>query len=484
MIALLVAACAVGPNYRRPKVAAPAAFRFQRHPGPDRSLADLPWWKIFRDDALQQLVREALANNQDLRIAISRIEQARAVQMQVRANFFPQLGYQTQATRLGGPQQLSIAGLGVPAGQTSNGSRSTSNAFAVAGSASWELDLWGQIRRQSEAATALMLATEEARRGVVQTLVADVAQDYFQLRDLDTELEIARRERAAFVDLVGIFKKQKVGGIASDLEISRATALEAQVAAAIPETEREIALQENALSFLLGRNPGPIRRGAALTAQYSPPAVPAGLPSSLLERRPDIREAEQNLVAANANVGVAVANFLPNLDLTAALGTVSPQLYLLTSGAGNFWNVGGALTGPIFQGGRLIGKYREMKAARDQAVIQYQRTALSAFMDVSNALISRRKYAEVTEQDARQVGALRISVSVVRERYVGGVSTYIELLDPQQQLFPAEIALTRARLQQLVTVVQLYKALGGGWAESERSPERFGFRFGPELRNQ
>jgi multidrug efflux system outer membrane protein len=345
------------------------------------------------------------------------------------------------------------------------------------------LDLWGGIRRGSEAATALLLATEEARRGVVQSLVADVAQNYFQLRDLDMELEIARRDRDAFSDIVNIFKKQKVGGIASDLEIARATALEAQIAAAIPETERQIALTENALSFLLGRNPGPIHRGAALTAQYSPPAVPAGLPSALLERRPDIRQAEQTLIAANANVGVAVSNFLPTIDLTAALGAVSPQLYLLTSGHGNFWNIGGALTGPIFQGGRLVGQYRQMKALRDQAQLQYQRTALSAFVDVSNALVSRRKYAEASAQDARQVGALRIAVGVVRERYVGAVSTYVEVLDAQQELFPAEIALTRARLQQLVATVQLYKALGGGWAEGERSPEKFGFRFRPELRN-
>jgi len=483
MIAFAVAACAVGPNYRRPTIASPQAFRGQLHPSPDRTLADLPWWRVFRDEALQQLVREALANNHDLRIAIARIEQARALQTQARANFFPQLGYQAEATRLGGPQQLSVAGIQIPAGQTASGSRETANAFAVAGNASWELDLWGGIRRGNEAATAALLATEEARRGVVQSLVADVAQDYFQLRDLDMELEIARRDRDAFSDLVGIFKKQKVGGIASDLEISRATALEAQIAASIPETERQIALTENALSFLLGRNPGPIRRGAALTAQYSPPAIPAGLPSALLERRPDIRQAEQNLIAANANVGVAVSKFLPTVDLTAALGAVSPQLYLLTSGRGNFWNIGGAATGPLFQGGRLVGVYREMKALRDQAQLQYQRTALSAFADVSNALVSRRKYAEAAAQDARQVTALRTSVSVVRERYVGGVSTYIELLEPQQELFPAEIALTRARLAQLVATVQLYKALGGGWAEGERSPERFGFRFRADLRD-
>jgi len=483
MITLLVAGCAVGPNYRRPKIDTPGTFRGQRQPGSKQSLADLPWWKVFRDDALQQLIREALANNYDLRIAITRIEQARALLTQARANFFPQLGYQTQAARLGGPQELSVGNALIPVGQTASGSRSTNNAFSVAGSASWELDLWGRIRRENEAATAQLLATEEARRGVVQSLVAEVAQDYFQLRDLDMELEIAQRNRNAFSQIVAIFKKQKEGGITSDLEISRATALEAQVAAAIPETERQIALTENALSLLLGRNPGEIRRGAALTAQYSPPAVPAGLPSALLERRPDIREAEQNLIAANAGIGVATANFLPTLDLTAALGAVSPQLYLLTSGRGNFWNVGGALTGPLFQGGRLVGQYRQMKALCDQARLQYQRTALAAFGDVSNALVSRRKYAETYEQEAREVAALRIATALARERYAGGVSTYVEVLDAQQELFPAETALTLTRLQQLLTIVQLYKALGGGWVESERSPERFGFRFRMDLRN-
>jgi multidrug efflux system outer membrane protein len=482
-ITLLVAGCAVGPNYRRPQTNAPAAFRSQHQTSSSQSLADLPWWKVFRDEALQQLIREALVKNYDLRIAVTRIEQARALLTQARSNFFPQLGYQAQATRLGGPQQVSVAGTQFAEGQTAGGLRTTSNTFAVAGNATWELDLWGRIRRENEAATALLLATEEARRGVVQSLVAEVAQTYFQLRDLDVELQIAERNRDAFNQIVGIFKKQKVGGIASDLEISRATALEAQIAASIPETERQIALTETALSFLLGRNPGPIARGATLSEQYSPPTVPAGLPSTLLERRPDIREAEQNLIAANANVGVAVANLLPTLDLTAALGAVSPQLYLLTSGRGNFWNVGGALTGPLFQGGRLVGRYHEMKALRDQAQLQYQRTALAAFGDVSNALVSRRKYTETYEQEARQVAALHVATALARERYAGGVSTYIEVLDAQEELFPAETALTRARLQQLIVIVQLYKALGGGWAESERSPQRFGFRFSADLRN-
>lgn len=471
MIALVLAACAVGPNYRRPEINAPRVFRGQRGPVTNSTLADLPWWKVFHDMALQQLVREAMANNYDLRIAITRVERERALLTEARSNFFPHLGYQAEAERLGGPQELAVSNTLIPVGQTAAGSPKTNNGFSVAGSASWELDLWGGIRRATEAAKAQMLATEEARHGVVQSLLSDVAANYFQLREWDSELEIALRDRDAFGEIVGIFKKQKAAGIASDLEISRATALQAQIAADIPEIERQISLTENDLSVLLGRNPGAIPRGAALTEQYSPPAVPAGLPSALLERRPDIREAEQHLIAANAEIGVAVANFLPNVDLTTALGAVSPQLTLLTSGSGKFWNIGGSLTGPLFQGGYLVGEYRKTNALRDEARLQYQQTALGAFVEVSNALVSRRKQAETCEQEMRRVEALQTAATLARDRYTQGLSTYEELLDAQEELYPAEIALARTRLQQMVTVIDLYKALGGGWVESEPSLE-------------
>ncbi len=472
MAAFFIAACAVGPNYQRPEINSPAAFRDQSNPGPNGSIADYPWWSVFHDQALQQLIREALTNNYDLRIAVARIAKERALLGQARANFFPQLGYQGGASRLGGSQDFTVDNTQLPAGETAKGERTTDNVYEIGGNATWELDLWGRIRRENEAATARLLASEEARRGVVQSLVADVASNYFQLRELDMELDIAKRNRDAFSNISDIFTKQKAGGVASNLEVSRSTALEAQVSAAIPQIELQIALMENYLCLLLGRNPGPIPRGAALTDQYSPPDVPAGVPSALLDRRPDVRQAEQELIAANAEIGAATADFLPTLDLTAALGVVSPQLSLLTSGSRDFWNVGGALTGPLFQGGRLVAHYQEMKAVRDKALLEYQRAALAAFVDVSDALVSRRKDAETSDQEARQVEALLISVKLARERYEGGISTYIELLDAQEELFPAEISLARTRLAQLNSIVQLYKALGGGWFESEQSPQQ------------
>jgi multidrug efflux system outer membrane protein len=466
VIAQVLTACTVGPNYQRPDANPPSVFRGLGRPSSAESLADLPWWNLFRDSVLQELIRESLTSNFDLRIAISRIEQARAQLTQARAQFFPHLALQGGASRQAGPELISVGGSAAAVGIV--GPRTEANNFTVGGTAAWELDLWGRIRRETETANALLHASQETKRAVVQGLVSQVAENYFSLRELDLELEIARRNRDAFGEIVDIFKKQKVGGIASNLEISRATALQAQVAADVPSIERQIAQTENALSLLLGQNPAAVRRGAALTEQYTPPKVPAGLPSALLERRPDIRQAEQQLIAANAQVGVAQAGFLPTLDLTTALGVISPQLHLLTAGGGNFWNVGGGLTAPLFQGGQLLGRYRETKAMRDQARLQYQQTVQSAFSDVANALVSRRTYAETSEQDAREVAALRDAVKLARERYTAGVSTYIELLDAQQLLYSAELNLARTRLQQMMSFVQLYTALGGGWNEHDR----------------
>jgi len=484
LTAALFAGCALGPNYRRPAVDSPASFRDQKGQPSTESLADLAWWKVFHDPALQSLIREGLKNNYDLRIAITRIEQARAQQIQTRSLFFPQLGYSAGAERARGPGQripasstpptvmeldapggattLTIPGRNTPQTDVRGG---TSNSFRVQGSFSWEIDVWGRIRRSNEASLARYLATEEARRGVIQSLVAEIARTYFQLLEMDAELGIAREAKVSFGQSLDLFTKQQTGGIASDLEVARATAAMASAAAAIPEIEQQIRTIENRLSFLLGRNPGPIKRGISLLSQKTPPRVPAGIPSDLLTRRPDIRGAEQQVVAANAEVGVAITNFLPMVDLTAAAGAVSPVLNEITTGKWTTWSLGGALNGPIFKGGLLVGQYKEAKARWEEAALTYNQTALNAFGEVSNALIARQKSAESRAERERQVAALRKSVQLATDRYTIGISTYYEILEAQQQLFPAEQALVQTRLDQLLSIVDLYRALGGGWSE-------------------
>lgn len=449
----LVAACAVGPDYKRPAVDAPPIFRGQDGAAQQASLADLPWWEVFRDDTLQELIRTALTNNYDLRVAVRRIEQARAIELQTRSPLFPQLRYE------GGVARGKNSFLDIPFpnnGQTESSALAALNVF-------WELDLWGRIRRADEAARAQILANEEAKRGVMLSLVSDVAQAYFELLELDLELEIAKRTMQSFSDSLALFRRRLEGGVASRLETSRAEASLASTAAAVPNLERLIAIKENQINILLGLNPGPVPRTATLIQEQTPPDIPVGLPSVLLERRPDVRQAEQDLVAANAQIGVAVAEFFPRLGLTTLFGRVSPELSTVTGGTANMWAVAGSLVGPIFQGGRLLGQYRQAEAEWEGATLLYQQTVLNAFQEVSNALITRQKLEEVRAQQARAVSALDDAVKVSLQRYVAGLASYYEVLEAQQQRFPAENALAQTQLDQLVVIVRLYKALGGGW---------------------
>jgi multidrug efflux system outer membrane protein len=450
---LALSACALGPNYKRPPVAAPAVFRGQEGVAEQASIADLPWWQVFRDPALADLIKTSLTNNYDLREAVQRIEQARAVGVQVRSAFFPQVGYEADASR----------GKNAIAGRPTTTLGKTVDAFAGLLNASWEIDLWGRIRRADEAARAQILASEEAKRGVMLSLVSDVAQAYFELLELDLQLEIARRTTESFRDSLDIFRRRLEGGVASRLETARAAASLAQTAATVPNLERLIVLKENQINLLLGREPASIARGLPLTAQSSPPEIPAGLPSDLLERRPDVRQAEQNLVAANARIGVAVADFFPRLDLTSLLGFASPALSSITSGRNRVWSAAASLAGPIFQGGRLVGQYRQFQAEWEETRLRYEQTALNAFHEVSNALVSRQKLIDVRTEQANAVESLRESVSVSTQRYIAGLSSYFEVLEAQQQLFPAENSLAQTQLEQLVAIVDLYRALGGGW---------------------
>jgi multidrug efflux system outer membrane protein len=450
-----LAGCATtaGHDYRRPALNPPAQHRDQTGPMEAASLADQAWWDVFHDDVLKGLIAEALKNGYDVRLAAWRVEEARANAGIIRAQSFP--AFQGQVEAGYGRQSEFSSGEGRRGG-----------LIQLDVNASWELDLWGRIRRSNEAALAQYLASEEARRGVYLSLVSEVATRYFQLRELDLQLEIARRTTGAFQETFDLFNRRLQGGAASALETSSAEALLASTAATIPDLERQIVAEENELSFLLGRNPGPIARGAALEQQLLPPDVPPGLPSDLLRRRPDLREAEQNLVAANAEVGVAQADFFPRISLTSALGSVSPQISQLFP-AGRTWTVGGGLLTPVFQGRRLRFQYQAALARWEQAKAVYERDVTSSFNEVSTALVAYQKYADVERERAREVNAYQEAVRLSNTRYVAGLSSYLDVLQAQQQLFPAEILLAQARYNRLATLVQLYQVLGGGWKLSD-----------------
>ncbi len=450
MAVMALVGCAVGPNYRRPAVDAPAVTRGQITPPEAESLADLPWWQVFRDTVLQGLVTDAIRGNHELQAAVSRVEAARQLVGVARADMFPQIGYQGNAARERGF---------IPGG----GTNQTFNSFLGAFNLAWEIDIWGRIRRATEAARADYLGTEDFRRGVLLTLVSDVAQAYFELLELDRELEIARMTTKAFQDTVDLFTRRYQGGVGTLLEVSRGEAALAQAAATIPDLERLIVVKENQLSILLGRNPGGIPRGASLVAQAVQPEVPAGLPSELLERRPDILQAEQAVVAANATVGVAVANFFPRIGLTSLYGGQSSEIENLVRGTGNIWAIAGSLAGPIFQGGRLLSSYRATTAGWEQTVQQYAQTVINAFAEVSSTLVTQDKLRGIRAEKERQVKALQTAVDLSLDRYHEGVSTYYEVLEAQQQLFPAQLDLARTTRDQLTVVVLLYRALGGGW---------------------
>ncbi|HEX4645279.1 MAG TPA: efflux transporter outer membrane subunit [Verrucomicrobiae bacterium] len=448
------AGCAVGPNYKRPAINSPPSFR-DDNAASNSSFAELTWWRVYEDDTLQALIQEAFTNNYDLRIAAARVEQARAVAMQARSQFIPSANYSGTVAR----GRNDLFGSAFPNnGATASSAVATLEAF-------WEVDLWGRVRRLNESARAQFLASQEARRGVRLGLLSDVAAAYFQLLELDQELDIAGRTTNSFAESLRIFSQRLEGGTASALESSRAEAALDDVAATVPAIRERISITENQLCILLGRNPEPIKRPISLLAEKMSGGIPAGLPSALLERRPDVREAEQHLRSANAQVGGSVAEFFPKIGLTALLGKVSPQLSAFTLGGANAWGIAAEGSGPLFEGGRLVGQYRQARAARDEAVLRYQQTVLNAFREVSDALVSREQLAEILKRQAHEVNALETAVKLSTERYVAGKASYYEVLEAQQQLFPAQLNLARTQRDQLLAIVSLYKALGGGWED-------------------
>ena len=452
-VALTLAGCAVGPNYQRPVVNTPTGYRDVTNQVSTNSLADLPWWGVFKDPVLQDLVHVALTNNYDLRITLTRVDQARALQAQARSQFMPQVGYEGEATR-GRNSFLTVP--------NPNGGR-TMNSFLGGFEAVWEIDLWGRVRRMNEAARANFMASQEGRRAVMISVGSGVAKAYFELLELDDQFAIAKRTRDSYQGTFNLFDDQHAGGLASGLELSRAKLALRSVSVNIPEIERQIALKENEINTLLGRNPGPVARTSTLLAQEMPVEIPVGLPSSLLERRPDVRVAEQQVRAANAMIGVAVGDFFPRIGLTTFYGGASTELHNLTSTSANTWSLAASAAGPLFTGGRLTGRYRQAKAACEEAKLDYQQTALTAFREVSDALISHRRFDEERAEQVEAVNAGRQAVAIASDRYKEGKASYYEVLEAQQQLFPAENTLSRIEAARRLAVIQLYKALGGGW---------------------
>jgi outer membrane protein, multidrug efflux system len=444
---LSLTGCNVGPKYKRPTFQPPATF-YTEDQAKQISTADLAWWQLFKDPVLQALIREALENNYDLQVAVARVEEEGALLGVTRSQYFPQVGYDAS---ISGQKLLTIP---------------NHTYYSYSFSTFWEIDLFGRIRKLNEAQRAVYFSSEEARRDVRLLIMSEIAQGYFQLRALDAQLEISHRTVRSFQDTLEIFQHRLEGGYASGLETSRAQAALSNVAAIIPDLERQIVAQENALNLLLGRNPGPIARGAVLAAQYDPPDVPAGLPASLLERRPDLREAEQNLISANANVGVAKANFFPTISLSGLFGGISPQLSQLTE-AGKVWSVAGDLAGPIFTGGRLKNQYNASLAQRHQAQISFEKAVTRAFGEVSTSLSAHQLLAKAYHEQIASVEAYRESVRLSTIRYDSGFSSYLDIVDAQIQMYPAEVATVTYDLGRKLALVDVYRALGGGWNLSD-----------------
>jgi multidrug efflux system outer membrane protein len=452
--ASLVTGCMMGPNYSRPQLPTPPAYRFAAGAQAE-SLADVPWFQIFDDQTLQALIKDAIASNLDLKVAAARVEEARAQAGISKSFLYPQVdGVASYSVR-----QASNAQNEPNSTEEDTTHQSGTYGFQLA----WELDLWGKIRRQNEAAVAIVLATDQGRRAVMVTLVGDVASNYFLLRELDLQLEIARQTLSLNDETVTYFRNRLDGGVSNRLELDRIIANRSQTAAAIPDIENQIAIVENAISMLLGRPPGSITRQSLGTEGVPTPPVPPGIPASLLERRPDVVQAEQLLVAANADIGVAKAMFFPTISLTGFFGGVSGDLTSFLGGDGAVWGVTSGLLQPVFNAGRLRRNVEAMQARFDAALAAYQKSALNGYREVANALITIQKLAEVRVQQQEGVTALADASDLSRERYDSGLASYIEILTADQELFRQQLQLAQTRGAELRARAELYRALGGGW---------------------
>lgn len=454
--ALLLAGCTVGPNYKRPAVPVPDQYRGIPTGASASSLADTKWSELFQDDALKQLISTALQHNFDLGIAAERVKEARARFRIARAGELPSVGAQAQlvANR---PSSIGSQ-TSIPPGTSLDSSYTQAGALF-----SWELDLWGQLRRLSESARAQYLATEEGRNGVIVSLVGDVAGDYFTLRERDLELQIGENTRKIAEDNLRLVGLRHDRGAATGLDVHQAEQLLYTATAQIPDTQKEIGQAEDALSLLLGQPPGDIARGKGINDLALPAEIPPGLPSSLLERRPDIRQAEQTLIAANAQIGVAKAYYYPQISLTGFVQGQSRALSDLVTGPARFWNMTAGALAPIFTAGGLRANVRLTEAQKREMVITYQKTIYTAFREVSDALIAYDRTREQLRQEELLVDALTETVHLSTLRYQGGLDSYLQVLVAERSLFQGQITLAQLRLQELLAYVQVYRALGGGW---------------------
>jgi multidrug efflux system outer membrane protein len=454
-IAVLLAGCAVGPNYKRPTVNVPTDYRdsMAAQTAATPSLGNENWWQVYQDPVLEQLIHTALQQNYDVRIAATRVLEAQAQVGITRANQFPSASL---GAGLSSEQNAKVSNL-FPAYQVNEGELNLSVI--------WNLDFWGKYRRQTEAARAQMLASEWGQRAVMSSLVANVATTYFQLRALDNELEIAKRTLGSRRQSLQLTHVLATHGSATDLDMSQSEQLVYTASEIIPDLERQIRQQENQLSILLGQNPGPISRGRSLTEQPAPESVPAGLPSELLERRPDVREAEENVVAANAQIGVAKAAFFPSISLTGTGGLASNALNQFLSAPSETWNAGLNITQPVFEGGRLRSGLRLARAQHQEAVLSYQQTLQNALEQVSNSLIATQKDREFREQQEMLTGAAQRTDRLSEVLYQNGGASYLQVLTAETNYFSAELNLVQAQLNERLALVQLYQSLGGGWQQ-------------------
>jgi multidrug efflux system outer membrane protein len=464
--------CAVGPHYKRPTVDVPGTYRESTPAAPapadakdqqvnskpveterpSQSLGDAKWWEVFEDPQLQSLIRTALKNNYDVRIAATRVLQAQAQLGITRADQLPTLSAGGNIASQQSPQIGPIPAYEVTQGQ-------------LTASAAYNFDFWGKYRRATEAARATLLADDWAQKEVTATLVANLATAYFELRELDLELEISKRTFNSRSDSLQLTRTLERHGIDSLLDVRQSEQLVYTAATEIPDFERQIAQEENAISILLGKNPDDVPRGLKLTEQPHAPEVPAGLPSSLLERRPDVREAEENLIAANAQIGVARAAYFPQISLTGTAGYESPALTNLFTGPAGLWSLAASVTQPIFEGGRLKSNVRLAEAQHEQMLLTYQQTIQGAFRDVSNGLIAYRKNREFRIQEERLLESAQDAARLSEVRFKAGTTDYLEVLTNETNSFSAELGVAQAQANELIALVQLYQALGGGWQQ-------------------
>ena len=446
----LLSACMVGPNYKRPDIDIPASFRFEEANTADT--ANTEWWKQFGDPVLDDLVEDALANNKNVQIAAANIEQAAGVLTTTRSPLFPQVSYFSSAGRARLSEEGPFPAL--PSNPQSS--------FQLLGGATWEIDLWGRIRRQTESARASVFASVAARRGVILSLVSAVASGYLELRGLDDQLEIAKRTLGTYADSVKLFTLQFQHGQVSEMTLAQARTQYATALAAIPQIRLQIAQLEQAISILLGRNPGPITRGKTIDQLMLFP-VPSGLPSELLDRRPDLVQAEENLIAANAQIGAARALYFPMISLTSMAGLTSSELKNLFKGPAAAWAFAGSITGPIFTAGAISGQVAQTEAAEQAALVGYQEAIQNAFADVANALVSHQELSEQLAAQTELVEASGDYTRLANLQYTGGYTPYFTVLQAEQQFFPAELNLAQTRAALLNSLVSVYRAMGGGW---------------------